>query len=441
LNIVAAPAHNFLEFPIRRTKSLVTVTPAAPESSVLPLLLKIGEWVVIGGFGLFLLGLWYRKSNDRATLLIKWGLSLPGLAGFYFMGRYLSEALEHGLNYAAAFIGGVGTAALGLYMAILWRREIAELVAKPFGALYDGGGREVEPQAFYSIAEAKRKRGHYTEALDAIREQLTRFPTDFTGQMLLAEIEAENLNDLPGAAVTIQRICQQRDHAPRNIAYALNTLADWQMKYALDPAAAREALAQIITLLPDTEFALLAEQRIGHLASREMLANAHAPIAMPVPEGAKNIGLLASSAHLAPAAVDPAQRAQELVHQLEQHPHDTEAREQLAVIYADHYQRLDLATDELNQLINQPHQPARNVIRWLNLLADLQIRHNCPQDAVTETLTQIIERFPNHAAADLARNRVQLVGLELKAKTAPRSVKLGQYEQNIGLKYGRPDGR
>lgn len=400
--------------------------------------MEMGNWVLVSAFIIAVLWFWFRKSRDRATLLIKWGLSLPGLAGFYFLGRYLSEAIGHGLNYAVAFFGGVGTAALGLYMAILWRREIADLVAKPFGALYDGGNQEVEPQAFYSSAIAKRKRGHYAEALDAIRNQLTCFPTDFTGQMLLAEIEAENLNDLPGAAVTIQRICQQPDHAPRNLAYALNTLADWQLKYALDPDAARAALEQIVALLPDSEFALLAEQRIGHLASREHLASSRAPTPLHVPEGVKNIGLLESSAHLAPAATAPAQRAQELVAHLEQHPQDTEAREQLAILYADHYQRLDLATGELEQMIQQPHQPARSVIRWLNLLADLQVRHGSPYETVAETLTRITERYPNHAAADLARNRLDLLRLELKAKQATPAIKLGQYEQNIGLKYGRP---
>jgi hypothetical protein len=93
----------------------------------------------------------------------------------------------------------------------------------------------------------------------------------------------------------------------------------------------------------------------------------------------------------------------------------------------------------LNQLINQPKQPARNVIHWLNLLADLQIRRGCPYDTVAETLAQIIERYPNHAAATLARNRLDLLRIELKAQATPRSIKLGTYEQNIGLKQ-RPDG-
>jgi outer membrane protein assembly factor BamD (BamD/ComL family) len=429
----------FLEFLVAPAKSHTTMQTTAPAPSGLSRAAEIGGWVlmiaiVLGGFWL-----WFQKSDDRRTLLIKWGLSLPGVLGFYFLGRYLKGAIDRGLDYGAAFFGATLTAALGVYFAIIWRREIAELVARPFGALYDGGNQQVEPAPFYSIAEAKRKRGKYPEAMEEIRKQLEKFPTDFTGQMLLAEIEIEDLKDLPAAAVTIQRICQQSNHAPRNIAYALNTLADWHLKYALDPDAAREALEQIVARLPDSEFALLAEQRIGHLASREFLTNARAPIPVHVPEGVRNIGLLSSSAHLAPATADPTQRATELVNHLNEHPQDTEAREQLAILYADHYQRLDLAGGELSQIINQPNQPARSVIRWINLLADIQVRHGSQYDTVAETLTQIIERYPNHAAADLARNRLDLLRLELKAKQAPTSIKLGTYEQNIGLKYGRPD--
>ena len=93
-----------------------------------------------------------------------------------------------------------------------------------------------------------------------------------------------------------------------------------------------------------------------------------------VAEGVHNVGLLKSSEHLRPVATDPAQQAEEYVKHLEQHPLDIEAREKLAIIYADHYGRLDLATDQLEQLIQEPNQPAKLVVHWLNLLADLQIR-------------------------------------------------------------------
>lgn len=414
------------------------MSPATKET--LELIANIIGWIIVAGIFGAGLRYWYKKSDDPKLLLIKWGLTVPGMVSMYFLMTWLNKKVSGGLDYGAAFFGASLVAANGLYFAAIWRRNIAMIIARPFGNLYDGGDEEIDPQAFYSAPIAKRKRGHYAEAIADIREQLAKFPTDFTGQMLLAEIQAENLNDLPTAAVTIQRIINQPKHAPRNIVYALNTLADWHLKYSSDPDAAREALQQIVTLLPDTEFALLAEQRIGHLASREQLVANHDRPRVALPAGVQNIGLLQSSAHLAPKATDEAARASDLVKHLQDHPQDADAREQLAVIYADHYLRLDLASDQLSQLINQENQPTPRVIRWLNLLADLQIRHGCQHDTVSQTLAQIIERFPNHSGADLARNRLDLLRLELKSKEATRSVKLGTYEQNIGLKQGSGGG-
>ena len=406
--------------------------PTAANRSVLDILLSLGSLVIFMGLIGWMMWRSLKKSEDPARLIFKW--LLTGLVlGVMFL-KVIPIVARGG--FEGAFVGIPATAVCGLALAIIWRHSLASLVAKPFATLYDGGDAEVDPQAYYSIAEAKRKRGQFNEAIAAIRKQLDKFPTDFTGQMLLAEIQAENLNDLPGAEVTIQRLCQQPGHAPRNVAYAFNTLADWHLKFSLDRDAARADLQRIVDLFPETELALVAEQRIGHLAGTDQMLAAHDRPRIPLPEGVKNVGLLQSSQHLAPTGRDPAAVAEEYVHHLEQHPQDTEAREKLAVIYADHFQRLDLATDQLQQLIDQPNQPARQVIHWLNLLADLQINHGAGYDPAWQTLAQIIERYPNQAAADLARNRMDLLKLELKAKALTRSVKLGDYEQNIGLKKG-----
>lgn len=388
--------------------------------------------LLFGGLFGWLLWRALKRTEDPVLLIIKWVLTAGVVT---FMALVVAPVVGKG-GYAA--IGGVFlTVACGFVLAIIWRRSIANIVAKPFGALYDGGDAEIEPRPYYSIAEAKRKKGQYTEAIAEIRKQLEKFPTDVEGQMKLAEIQAENLNDLQGAEVTINRLCAQPGQAPRHIAIALNTLADWHLKYAVDREAAKADLQRIVDMFPESEFALLASQRIGHLAGTAELLASHDRQRIQMREGIKNIGLLQSSAHLQPAAADPAQTATEYVKHLESHPQDTEVREKLAVLYADHYQRLDLAADQLNQMIEQPNQPAKSVVRWLNLLADLQIRHGAGYDAAWTTLGRIIERYPNSAAADLARNRMDLLKLELKIHEQKPSVKLGQYEQNIGLKSRR----
>jgi hypothetical protein len=271
-------------------------------------------------------------------------------------------------------------------------------------------------------------KGKFLEAVVEIRKQLARFPNDFEGVILLAGIQAENLQDLPGAEITLNHFCDRSGAPPKQFAAAMNHLADWQLKLMQDADSARAALEKITTRFPDTELALLAAQRIAHLGGTEkILLEAHDRQPLAVPEGVKNIGLLETSGHLAPAEIDPAQLAADYVKHLEQHPLDTEVREKLAIIYG-----------ELEQLIEQPNQPSKRVAHWLNLLADLQIRHGADYDTVRGTLEKIVDRFPDLAVAEMARMRLARLKTELKGHQATPDVKLGVYEQNLGLKYGSP---
>ena len=157
-----------------------------------------------------------------------------------------------------------------------------------------------------------------------------------------------------------------------------------------------------------------------------------------VTEGVRNLGLRRAPVDLKPVEQSPEQTAAELVKHLAQHPLDTEAREKLAIIYADHYQRLDMATVELEQMISHPNQPGRLVVHWLNLLADLQIRSGATLETVQQTLQRIVDRDPNSAPAEIARRRLALLKLEMRPKQESQAVKLGSYEQKLGLKQGLP---
>ena len=297
--------------------------------------------------------------------------------------------------------------------------------------------RRSSPKPFYSIAHSKRKTNKPLEAIVEIRKQLAKFPNDYEGVALLAGIQAEDLKDLASAESTFNHFCDWPDAPPKQAAAALTQLADWHLKIAEDVDSARAVLEKIIARFPETPLAAQAAQRLAHLGgTQQILRAAHDRPAMVVPEGVKNIGLLASSEYLRPEETDPEKLAAEYVKQLEQHPQDTEAREKLAIIYARHYQRLDLATLELAQLINEPNQPAKRVAHWLNLLADLQIHRGADYDTVRGTLEKIVERFGDLPAGELARSRLGRLKLEIKGKKVTPGVKLGVYEQNIGLKYG-----
>ncbi len=327
---------------------------------------------------------------------------------------------------------------VGVVFSFVWTPLIGGWLAGLFTGELDGGNERPEAKPLYSIAKALAARGKFAEAVAEIQAQLGKFPTDYEGQMLLAEIQAKNLNDLMAAETTIQNLCDQPRQSANNVAAALTALADWHLKLARDCAAAGRCLEQIGALFPDSDFSAAAAQRIAQLGDAELVRPPSDRPKYPVPEGIKSYGLRSEPGLIQPRTNRPEEQAAQFVKQLEAHPLDTEAREKLALLYAEHYHRLDLATLQLEQLIAAPNQPPRQVVRWLNLLADLQVHHGGDYAAARATLQQIVDRFPNLAAAELARNRIALLRLETKGQTQTAAVKLGVYEQNPGLKMNPP---
>jgi len=371
-----------------------------------------------------------KRSEDPARLIFKWIISLPILAVLVFV---VAPMVAEG-GYGGAF-GGVPMAAVcGLFLAFIWRDNLSSIIANVFGNLYDGGTTPPEPEPFYSLAVAKRKRGHYADAIADIRGQLQRFPNDFRGQFMIAEILAENLNDLSAADLAIQRICNQKTHPRGSVVMALNALADWQMKYAQDREAARLVLERIIELFPETESSAMAAQRIAHLASSQQLIASQDRPRFVVKAGMQDMGLLSEAEQFKLPEEDFARQVADYVTHLEMHPLDTEAREKLAVLYANHYERLDLAADQLEQLIGHREQPQSRVVHWLNLLADLQVQHGAPIETARATVQRIADSFPETAAAHAAQSRLALLKLEYRKKEKSQTVKLGSYEQDIGLR-------
>ncbi len=390
--------------------------------------------VVILGFTGWVLIRSLKHSDDAAKLVFKWIFTAALMALMFYV--VVPEFKQGGFNAIAA----IGMAGIwGIAMAITWRHSLIDLIANPIASLYDGGKEEVEPKPFYSIANSKRQKGRPLEAIVEIRKQLAKFPNDYEGVALLAGIQAEDLKDLASAEITLNHFGDRSEAPPKQVAAALTQLADWHLKIALDVDSARAALERIIARYPETPLAAQAAQRIARLGGAgKILLAAQDRQAVVVPEGVQNIGLLDSSTFLQPEEVAPEKQAADYVKHLEQHPQDKEAREKLAIIYARHYQRLDLATQELEQLINEPDQQTKHVAHWLNLLADLQIAGGADYDTVRATLGKIAERFPGLAAGDIAQSRLGRLKLEIKGKQETPGVKLGVYEQNIGLKYGGP---
>ena len=163
-----------------------------------------GVLLVITVFGGgFLLFMTVRRSDDGPLLIFKLVLTVVVVA---MVTIFLRPIMKQAGGLVAGLIGIPTAVIAGLVLGITWRKNIANLVANPLGNLYDGGKAEYcEARPVYSNAISLRNRGYPREALDLVRKELERFPTDIDGQLLTADILAENLNDLDGAAIAIQR--------------------------------------------------------------------------------------------------------------------------------------------------------------------------------------------------------------------------------------------
>jgi hypothetical protein len=122
---------------------------------------------------------------------------------------------------------------------------------------------------------------------------------------------------------------------------------------------------------------------------------------------------------------------------LVKHPNDTETRHKLAILYAEHLERLDLAVNQLEQLVALPNATPHDITQWLNQLATLHIRHGNDMVAAENALRRIMDRFPKSAAATRAEARLAALPGELKAAAVITAAKaLGVYEKDLGLKAG-----
>ncbi|MDH7502900.1 MAG: tetratricopeptide repeat protein, partial [Verrucomicrobiota bacterium] len=355
---------------------------------------------------------WYQRTEDRPGLLFSWVVTLAtALFVVFVVGPVIAR-----FDRTAAFLGVPLAALAGWVMAVAWAPRFVEWLGRKATDVIFGAETPPEPQPCYSVAEAHRKAGRYAAAIAEVKKQLEQFPTDFAGWMLLAEIHADNLHDMDGAMAAVEQFVAQPGHAPKNIAYALACVADWQLKYFRDLEMAKATFQRIVDMFPDSPEAHFARQRIAHLSYRSVGRGDTPPPPIHVPRTDGRPGLKTDSTEYGPAAPDSVAKAAELVEQLEKHPYDNQTREDLAVLYAESFDRVDLAAEQLEQLIAQEHVSDKQVARWLNLLADLQATRAGNLAAAREALQRIIDRFPGSPAAEQAHRRLATLNLELRGR-------------------------
>jgi tetratricopeptide (TPR) repeat protein len=368
-----------------------------------------------------------KNSADPGAIVVKWIITVAAFCFWFYLGLKTKQS-----DPITTFFYVCVAAGTAIFVGTMWAPTIGEWIASPFTKWYDGGDIEPEKRALYSIAIGHRKRGSYDKAIAEIGRQLAMFPDDFQGWMMLADIHFKDRKDLPKALETIEQVLTLPELPPKSAAFALSSVSDWHMELG-DRDAARASLERIIELFPDSDESHIAAQRIAHLASAEYMADQASPRVLVVPHSEERIGLR-TEPMAAPVEEDAGTTAARYLDHLREYPLDNEVREKLALVYANSFKRLDLAASELEQLIATPNQSPKNIGHWLNILADLQIRLANDVEGARRALQRIIDLFPKSAAANTATVRLSQLKLELNQNSSQRTLKLGSYEQNIGLK-------
>jgi|TARA_B100000678_G_scaffold189613_1_gene158586 tetratricopeptide (TPR) repeat protein len=393
-------------------------------------------------FGVLLIPLLYfiwkqikNPNNDPVKVIVRWVITLMAVF-FVFYGPAQSG-------------GGIGLIFVLLLMipclvliGLMWAPAIGNWVASPITNAMTGDSRESYNKPEYGIAIARRKRGRYVEAIEAIDVQLAKYPGNLDGLMLKATIEAENLGDLSAAAATIQETLSDQGQLNYRLPVALNKMAEWQLTIAGDSDAARRTLQQIRTAQPNSQAAQLAAQRLASLDSSEESESAvvdfNESYQKLVEESAQKDDF--TSPLELPKAIELNQQQvhekafQTCLSRVETHPDSINNREELAALYLGEGKEPAMALKQYEYLLALPGTTIHQKTAWLNKIADIQLKSGESYETIRATLEQIIALDPRAAPAARAQQRISYLPIELRsANRKTKRLKLGSYDDELGL--------
>ncbi|MGD1084164.1 MAG: tetratricopeptide repeat protein [Verrucomicrobiota bacterium] len=278
----------------------------------------------------------------------------------------------------------------------------------------------------YSRAIAKMHLDKFRDAELAVIEELEKSEEDFKGWMMLAELYANHFDDLAGAGQIVRDSCALPGATVSEICGAFQQLADWQLKLAGDPAAARASLEEICRRYPDTHMSRMARQRIEQLPrSREDWIESQSRKPIPLPALGHDLDHPAQPAGPPADRKQAAARANECVRKLHLDPDNIAVREELARILAERLGKAAPALEQLDLLLSMPGVPAEKAARWLALEAAWQIKYQGNDRAGRETLERIIRSHPESSQALAARRRITLMDMEMRIRAARAGAKVG----------------
>ena len=376
-------------------------------------------------------------DNDPVKVIVKWTVTVAIVAFGVYATLWSNDRASLLVVFIFLLLPG------SVIMALWWTPEISEWMASPITNALTGDSRISYNKPEYGIANARRNRGQYVEAVEAVDEELAKHPGNFDGLMLKASIQAENLGDLEAATETLQEAIEGEEQLSYRLPVALNKMADWQLAVAGDPNAARRTLRQIREALPESQAAQFAAQRLASLDSSEeteaAVVDFNESYQKLVEESARKDDF-ASPLELPKAIETNQQQAGDkslanCLRRVALHPDSVSNREELAALYLDHANQPPKAAEQYDHLLALPGTTIHQKTAWLNKIADIQVKSGESHETVRATLERVIALDPKAAPAARAQQRISYLNIELRgANRKTTKLQLGSYEEDIGLK-------
>jgi hypothetical protein len=367
----------------------------------------IFEFLGYVGCGFFIVGS-YWTALTLAWVLIRASKGLEGDARADFKALCLTSLIGMILPAAGiTFLGG--WAIIGL---------AATSMLAPIAGYAPSILRTQKLPPMYARAVAKMKFGKYSEAEWVIIQELEKCEDDFEGWMMLADLYANQFNNMVEAEQTILEICDQPRTTPSQVSIALHRLADWYLKISQDPDAARRALQTICERMPGTHLARMAQLRLNQLPQTvQDLREQQTASPIPLPALGDQLD------EPAPLEMEmdrqkAAEMANACARKLELDPNNVQAREKFARILTERLYKPDLGIEQITLLLNMPEQSEAKRAEWLGTIAAWHIRYKQDPDTGRNVLERVIREFPNSPQALAARRRIRLIDTELRGKAS-----------------------
>ena len=273
--------------------------------------------------------------------------------------------------------------------------------------------RPVKTQPAYAQATASLKFGKYHQAEQSIIGELEKCETDFDGWLMLAELYAKQFHDLGEAERTIRGLCEEPATTLAQAAIALNKLADWELQFRNDPAAARRALEEIVRRGPGSHLAKMAGLRMKQLpATAAEWKEQHRVRTIHLPALGDQLDSAQEPFGQKISEYKALDLANQCIEKLKENPADVPTREKLAHIFADQLDRTTLAIEQIESLMEMPDHPPEKMAGWLALIAAWEIRRGGDRQAARTRLEQLLREYPKSVQAMAARRRLELLNQE-----------------------------